>query len=89
MTTDHLHQSIASLDDIRRMKASLRTDLQEEERQVVALWQKLVNPPEPKGLMTPTKRMTNMLGTSMNVIDGLLLGWKLYRKFGGKRRLRF
>ncbi len=89
MATNSLQQPITSLTEIRQMKDGLRTELQENEKQVSELWQRLVTPPVQSGVMTPSKRVANMVGTSINVFDGLLLAWKLYRKFGGKRRLRF
>lgn len=82
-------QPITSLSGIRLRKESLRNDIKNDEQQVAQLWQKLVTPPVQTGLMTPSKRVAGLMSTGLNVIDGLLLGWKLYRKLGGKRRLRF
>ena len=81
-------QAISNLNDLRIRKESLKRDIQADEKQIADLWQRLVTPPQQTGLMTPSKRMTGLLSTGMNVVDGLLLGWKLYRKFGKKGKFR-
>lgn len=49
------------------------------------IWNSLVH--TPKDNTTPTQRFTNMFTTGANVVDGLMLGWKLYRKFGGHKKI--
>ncbi|MBQ8452720.1 MAG: hypothetical protein IJ539_02960 [Prevotella sp.] len=79
---------VTNLADIRTRKESLRQDIKNDEERVTQLWQRLTTPEQPAGLMTPSRRVAGLMSTGMNVIDGLLLGWKLYRKFGKKGRLR-
>ncbi|MBQ8047617.1 MAG: hypothetical protein IJ196_06815 [Prevotella sp.] len=81
----NLSTPITSLGEIRLRKESLRTDIHKDEQQVQTLWNKLFTPEQQSGLMTPTKRLQGIMGTSVNVVDGLILGWKLYRKFKGKK----
>ena len=35
-----------------------------------------------------TKRFSGLINTGAGVLDGLILGWKLYRKFGGMKTSR-
>ena len=34
---------------------------------------------------TPTQRFSGAISTGAGILDGLILGWKLYRKFSGRQ----
>jgi len=40
---------------------------------------------KPKDKNTPTQRFSGAFNVGANVLDGLILTWKLYRMFGGKQ----
>ncbi len=84
--TEHTTQfkpEYRSLDDIRLRKAQLRTDLTKDSNKIAGLWNELMHKPKDKN--TPTQRFSGTISTGASVLDGLILGWKLYRKFGGKQ----
>ena len=72
-----------SLNDIRLRKAQLRSDIIKDSNKIAGLWNELVH--KPKDNSTPTKRFSGMITTGAGVLDGAILGWKLYRKLGGKQ----
>ena len=75
-----------SLDEIRDRKDALRKNLGESDRQVRQLWRQLFAKPEPLSALTPTKRISTVMSTGAGVLDGIILGWKLYRKFKKKKK---
>lgn len=63
------------------------TDINNKEQHISKLWDDLFHEQEqPKSgfLASPTQRFLDVISSSAAIIDGLLLGWKLYRRF--KRR---
>lgn len=72
--------SYHTLDEIRLRKAQLLTDIAKDNNQIRKLWNNLFHKPS-KGRQTPSKRLSNWMSTGASVFDGLILGWKLYRKF--------
>ena len=87
-TTTPMQFPMTNLSDIQTRKETLRQAIKTDEEQVTKLWQRLTTPVQTTSLMTPSRRVAGLMSTGMNVVDGLLLGWKLYRKFGKKGRLR-
>ncbi|MBR5656312.1 MAG: hypothetical protein IKW98_06480 [Prevotella sp.] len=77
-----------SLEEIRARKDSLIKEIRKDDKQIRTHWNSLFHRPEAVGLMTPTKRITGLMSTGAGVLDGLILGWKLYRKFKGKTKRR-
>ncbi len=75
-----------SLADIQIRKAQLQTELLKKELEIKDSWKRVIikEKTNRKGL----DRYTHIFSSSVGVVDGLLLGWKLYRKFGkpGKTR---
>ena len=72
-----------TLGDIRLRKAHLETEIAKDNAKIKGLWDSLFHKPVPR--VKKDNRMARMLKTGAGVVDGLLLGWKLYRKFGGKK----
>ncbi len=90
MTDDFTTQEkrYQSLEDIRRRKDELRQSIRQEDQEVRKLWSSLFYKPDHLLPATPTKRISNFLTNSAGIIDGLILGWKLYRKFKGNKRYK-
>ena len=79
---------IESLKTLNEQRASIKSEMNAKEKEMRKLWNNLFHK-EPQTLresLSPTHRALSMLSSSTAVIDGLLLGWKLYRRFGRKRR---
>ena len=75
-----------TLDEIRLRKAQLTTDIVKDSNRLATLWNDLFHKPKEKA--TPTQRLSGLISTGAGVLDGLILGWKLYRKLGGGKDLR-
>lgn len=71
-----------SLDEIRLRKAQLLKEINKDSSKMEGIWNTLFHQPK-KSQLTPTSRFSSMMKTGAGVLDGLILGWKLYRKFGG------
>lgn len=92
MTTDNSLEynalSIDSLEALRLRQAEMKKQLTESEDKLAGIWNELFHEAPAKALTSPTQRAMSFLTSSAGIIDGALLGWKLYRKFGnGKMRL--
>lgn len=70
-----------SLDEIRLRKAQLLKEINKDSSKMEGIWNTLFHQPK-KSQLTPTSRFSSMMKTGAGVLDGLILGWKLYRKFG-------
>ena len=75
-------QKYNSLEDIRLQKEMLQTDLHQNEQQIALLWKELLKPTEAfqKNAST-SKRLIGLFNVGANILDGAILGWKLYKKF--------
>lgn len=71
----------SSLSDITRRKTQLKASLTANERRIGTLWKSLFQQDRVKANQSPSMRLANMISTSAGLIDGALLGWKLYRRF--------
>ena len=73
-------QTITSLEDIVAYKDSLHKQIEQEEKRISKKWNDLFHKEEavPQGKAQKFARMLS-IGTSM--FDGMMLGWKLYRKY--------
>ena len=85
-TTSKRTASYRSLDEIRDRKDLLLDDIRRDDQQIKALWGQLFAKPEPLSALTPSKRISSLMATGAGVLDGILLGWKLYRKFKKKKK---
>ena len=74
-----------SLDDIKMRKQELRRMLQRDNGEISQIWNGLLARPE---VNTPTNRIQGLMSKSIGIIDGALLGWKLYQRLkpGKKKR---
>ncbi|MCH4182311.1 MAG: hypothetical protein WCS17_11370 [Prevotella sp.] len=74
-----------SLADIRLRKEMLKNDILKDDHRVQGLWNDLFHKPETfRKDDAPSKRLHGLLNMSAGAIDGIILGWKLYRKFKRK-----
>ncbi len=71
----------SSLSDIMRRKAQLKDSLTANERRIGSLWKTLFQQDKSKANQSPSMRLANIISTSAGLLDGALLGWKLYRRF--------
>jgi len=78
-----------SLEEIQERKEELLTDIRQDDAGMRTLWNGLFHKPAMLSAATPTKRFAGMVNVGAGVLDAFLLGWKLYRKFGGKQGSSF
>lgn len=74
----HTYQS---LDDIKTQKNIIKKDIAANEKNISRLWNNLFRKDTPKMAATPSYRISQIFTTGASVLDGLILGWKLYRRF--------
>jgi len=75
-----------SLDALRLEKEKLRNEILKERNDITKEWNALVHPTSITALKRPSSRLAAFASIGGSVFDGLLLGWKLYRKFGKGRK---
>lgn len=73
--------SYRTLEEIRLRKSQLLVDITKDSNKVEKLWNHLFHKQSASGKKTAGKRMSGIISTGASVVDGLILGWKLYRKF--------
>ncbi len=88
MKTENPNSSIFhSLHDVRMRKEMLLTDIQKDEREIKELWNRLFRKPNALSQKAlPSQRFKSIFSNSVGLIDGVILGWKLYRKFKGHKK---
>lgn len=74
--------SYTTIDEIRSRKALLLKDIQKDSERLDQQWHSLFRKPTAltKGA-TPSQRISSMVSAGAGMIDGIILVWKLYRKF--------
>lgn len=73
-----------TLSDIRLRKAQLQTELTRDTNRARGIWEGIVHPKKTAGKSRGKFSAASLITTGAGVLDGALLAWKLYRKFGGK-----
>lgn len=73
-----------SLLAIRARKAQLRKQIATSEEEIRTTWNSIFHKKKAPTPKTPTQRLLSMASSSMGIIDGALLGWKLYKRFSRK-----
>uniref|UniRef100_A0AB33JHA3 Uncharacterized protein n=5 Tax=unclassified Prevotella TaxID=2638335 RepID=A0AB33JHA3_9BACT len=87
MHIDHQNQpteTFRSLSDIRLRKEVLLNEIQNDDKRIKILWNDLFHAPKEMVSSTPSKRFSGLMSTGAGLFDGIILGWKLYRKFKKK-----
>lgn len=69
-----------TLNDIRDYKDELRQRIDADKKNIEDLWHDLFHREETPA-KTKMQKLAKMINLSSGMIDGALLGWKLYRKF--------
>lgn len=69
-----------SLADIRAYKEQLHEQIKADEQSIAKKWDSLFNRNEPVP-QNRAQKLMRMLNLGSGMIDGALLGWKLYRKY--------
>jgi len=70
--------------ELKKKSDSMQTDIVAKETSLKKNWDSLVN--EEPVVLSPTKRVMSWVTNSSNIIDGAILGWKLYKIFGKKKK---
>ena len=79
---------IDSLKTLQDRRASVKQEIAAKEDGLRKLWNGVFHK-QPESLtqsLSPTRRALSLLSSSTAVIDGMLLGWKLYRRLGRRRK---
>ena len=74
--------SYQSIEEIRLRKAALQKEIEADSPKIEEKWHSLFKKPE--ALLksaTPSQRISGIISSGAGVLDGILLVWKLYRKF--------
>lgn len=79
---------IDSLKTLQTKRTALKCEINGKEADLHKIWDDLFHKKEENLMssLSPTKRIMSFISSSTVVIDGMLLGWKLYNRFGRKRR---
>lgn len=78
---NNTHQIYHSLSEIRLHKLAILKDIQNDGRQMSMMWEELFHQPSEGSSGSTTKRIAGLLSIGTTVLDGAILGWKLFRKF--------
>ncbi len=73
-----------SPEQIRTKSTSMQEDIKAREASLKGQWNAFIDEQDDTRL-SPTRRVLSWVLTSANIIDGAILGWKLYRSFGKKK----
>lgn len=77
--------NIDSIEALCARKEQLRGELDVVEERMSGIWHEMFRQPTAEELGSPTKRLLATITSASALIDGALLGWKLYRRFGGAK----
>ena len=70
-----------SLLAIHARKIQLNKEIQRSEQEIKTTWDSIFHPKKDPVPNSPTQRFLSLASSSVGLIDGALLGWKLYKKF--------
>ena len=74
--------SYQSIEEIRLRKAALQKEIEADSAKIDEKWHSLFKKPEALSKSaTPSQRISGIISSGADVLDGILLVWKLYRKF--------
>ena len=76
-----------SLEAIQARKDYLLKDIRNDDEKIRNLWGALFHKPDMLvSSKTPSKRFNSLMTTGAGVFDGIIMAWKLYKKFGKKKK---
>ncbi len=70
-----------SLTDMRRRRRKLRNEIAASEKVISHLWKNIFHGNKRRGPLSSSQRFSRAVSTGASILDGAILGWKLYRKF--------
>ena len=74
--------SYQSIEEIRLRKAALQKEIEADSAKIDEKWHSLFKKPEALSKSAPpSQRISGIISSGAGVLDGILLVWKLYRKF--------
>lgn len=74
--------SYQSIEEIMLRKAALQKEIEADSAKIDEKWHSLFKKPEAMSKSaTPSQRISGIISSGAGVLDGILLVWKLYRKF--------
>lgn len=74
--------SYQSIEEIRLRKAALQKEIEADSAKIDEKWHSLFKKPEALSKSaTPSQRISGIISSGAGVLDGILLVWKLYRRF--------
>ena len=80
-------EPIKSLELLRARKRLIRAELDKSEEKLGDIWNDVFHSQEKEETNSPTMKAMAFITSAAGVIDGVVLGWKLYRKLGGSFHL--
>lgn len=72
---------INSISELKMRQLEMRRLLDMSEGRLSNIWNDIFHDKSSHSLTSPTGKAISFLSNSAGVIDGAILGWKLYRKF--------
>ena len=82
------NQGFCSIAEIEEYKSRVKEDIQDDEAKIASLWNSLFHKEESTMPKTPVQKIINLANLGTGILDGVILGWKLYRKFHGFKSKR-
>lgn len=74
--------SYQTIEEIKLRKAALLKDIEADSAKIEEKWHSLFKKPEALAKSaSPSQRLSGFINMGAGVLDGMLLAWKLYRKF--------
>lgn len=78
---ERIINTYSSLEDIRQRKAKINFEIMANEKRISQLWSSLFHPDNQKEIKSPSRKVLSLVNNSIGLLDGVILGWKLYRRF--------
>lgn len=82
MTNKNVITPIESLEALQQRKNEINAEIIKSNDKMADTWNKMFHQPTTEEANSPTQRALSFISSSAGLIDGAILGWKLYRKFG-------
>ena len=82
------NQGFCSIAEIEEYKSRVKEDIQDDEAKIASQWNSLFHKEEPTMPKTPVQKIINLANLGTRILDGVILGWKLYRKYHGFKSKR-
>lgn len=74
-------QQFLTLEDIQKHKDGLKNEIRLEEEKIASEWHSLFREHPERSLQSPSQRLSGLINVSVAALDGLILSWKLYKKY--------